>query len=274
MSDSKAVRELFVPASAIVTYRGADDIERRANLDAVLRWLAGMPRIEVIVVEQDASPRLAGPLAHPAARVVPAFNPGPFNESWGLNVGAQHASGDVLLFGDADVLVPSGLEAAVQHCELGAHVAKPHDTLVDLSPGETAEARAGRLPQLDAVAGRARDAVTERLALCCGWFAMRRDACAAVGTFDERFAGRGDADRAMTLKIELARLSTWQIGEGPALRLWHPDALECAADGRDGAPGLALDAEYARYDEPALARVFAIQRQLGGRRDKYAPAIR
>lgn len=263
-----------MPASAIVTYRGATDIERRANLDAVLRWLAGMPRIEVIVVEQDASPRLAGPLTHPAARVVSAFNAGPFNESWGLNVGAQHASGDVLLFGDADVLVPDGLEVAVQQCELGAQVAKPHDTLVDLSPAETTEARAGRLPQLDAAAGRTRDAVTERLALCCGWFAMRRDACAAVGAFDERFAGRGDADRAMSLKIELARLSTWQIGEGPALRLWHPDAHEREAEGLDDAPELALEAEYARYDDPVLARVFAIQRQLGGRRDKYARAMR
>lgn len=263
-----------MPASAIVTYRGAADIERRANLDAVLRWLAGMPQVEVIVVEQDASPRLAGPLAHPAVRIVAACNPGPFNESWGLNVGAQHASGDVLLFGDADVLVPDGLEAAVRHCERGAQVAKPHDMLVDLSPGETAEARAGRLPRLDAAACRDRDAHAERLALCSGWLAMRRDAYAAVGAFDERFAGRGDADRAMTLKIELARLSTWQVGEGPALRLWHPDARERTPEGLDHAPGLALEAEYARYDEPALARVFAIQRQLGGRRDKYAPAMR
>jgi hypothetical protein len=45
--------------SAIVTYRGADGSERRANLDAVLAWLAATPDVEAIVVEQDAFPRLS-----------------------------------------------------------------------------------------------------------------------------------------------------------------------------------------------------------------------
>ena len=53
-------------------------------------------RIEMIVVEQDAYPRLAPPLAHPGARVVFAYNAGPFNKAWALNVGARVAAGDVL----------------------------------------------------------------------------------------------------------------------------------------------------------------------------------
>ena len=76
-------------AACIVTYRGAPGSDRRANLDAVLAWLARSPDLGTIVVEQDTHPRLAPPLPHPGARVVFAYNAGPFNRAWGLNVGAR-----------------------------------------------------------------------------------------------------------------------------------------------------------------------------------------
>lgn len=259
-------------ASAIVTYRGAAGSDRAANLDAVLRWLAGTPRLEVLVVEQDAHPRLEAPLAHPGARVVFAYNPGPFNKAWGLNVGARHASGGVLLFGDADVVVPGGLEAAALHCASRMQVAKPYRRLVDLSPAQTRDLRAGRAPAPDPAAGPGREAGGERLALCGGWFAMRRDAFVAVGGFDERFVGWGGEDDAMTSKVELARLATCELDPGPALHLWHPRSRETTAGHAHYASNVALLGDYARYDEATLARLFEIQRQLGGRRDKYAPA--
>ena len=260
--------------SAIVTYRGADAGERRANLDAVLGWLASTPEIEAIVVEQDAFPRLAAPLAHPAVRVVFAYNPGPFNKAWGLNVGARLASGTVLAFGDADVVGPGGLATAAGHCLSGMQVAKPYTTLVDLTPDESRRVRelgADGAPAIDLDARRDRDAIGERLALCGGWFAMRHDAFMAIGGFDERFVGWGGEDDAMTLKVELARLATVELDPGPALHLWHPRTHASTYGHAGYASNLALLADYARYDEATLARLFEVGRQVYGHRAKYQP---
>lgn len=263
--------------SAILTYRGAAGGERRANLDAVLAWLRSSPDLEVVVVEQDTHPRLVPPLAHAAARVVFAYNAGPFNKAWGLNVGARHASGGVLLFGDADVVVPGGLSIAAAHCAASMQVVKPYRTLVDLTPDETRlvhEQGLGALPPIDVEARRDRDAIGERLVLCGGWFAMRRDAFTAIGAFDERFVGWGGEDDAMTMKVELARLSTCELDPGPALHLWHPRSHATTLGHAHYASNVALVADYARYDETTLARLFEVQRQIHGRRDKYVPDAR
>jgi hypothetical protein len=260
--------------SAIVTYRGADGSERRANLDAVLAWLAATPELETLVVEQDAFPRLDAPLPHPSARVVFAYNAGPFNKAWGLNVGARHASGGVLLFGDADVIVPGGLAQTAAICASSMQVVKPYRTLVDLTLEESQGVRMGTRLTIDAEARRDRDAIGERLVLCGGWFAMRHDAFAALGGFDERFVGWGGEDDAMTLKVELARLTTCELDPGPALHLWHPRSHATTLGHKDYASNVALLADYARYDETTLARLFEVGRQTFGYRDKYVPIDR
>lgn len=266
-----------MPASAIVAYRGEPGSARRANLDAVLAWLARTPEIEVIVVEQDAYPRLASPLPHPGARVVFAYNAGPFNKAWALNVGARVAAGDVLLPGDADLLVPGGLVPAAALCAREAQVVKPYRRMVDLTPDETARVLAGgidaaprELPasRLDRTAGG------ERIVLCGGWFAIRRDAYAALGGFDERFVGWGGEDDAMTIKVERARLATFELDPGPAFHLWHPRGPATTTGHEHYASNLALLADYGRYDDEAMSRLQEIGYQACGRRDKYRPAVR
>jgi hypothetical protein len=261
----------------IVTYRGASGSDRRANLDAVLAWLADMPDLDTLVVEQDMYPRLAPPLPHLGARVVFAYNPGPFNKAWGLNVGARLAGADVLLFGDADVIVPGGLDEAATLCTRLATVAKPYRHLVDLTPEETAHVRAqgarGARVRVDA-ARLDRDAIGERLVLCGGWFAMRSAAFAALGGFDERFVGWGGEDDAMSIKVERARLTTYELDGAPALHLWHPRTRESTTGQPHYASNRDLVGDYLAYDDDALARLQEVQRQTCGRRDKYRPAVR
>ena len=129
-------------------------------------------------------------------------------------------------------------------------------------------------PPIDVEARRDRDAIGERLVLCGGWFAMRRDAFTAIGAFDERFVGWGGEDDAMTMKVELARLSTCELDPGPALHLWHPRSHATTLGHAHYASNVALVADYARYDETTLARLFEVQRQIHGRRDKYVPDAR
>ena len=108
----------------------------------MLSWLGQWPEIEIIVVEQDAVPRLDAPLEYSGGVARFAYNPGPFNKAWGLNVALGFARGPVLAIGDADVLAPHTLAAAVERCRDIAAV-KPYRTIVDLTPEETARVRAG-----------------------------------------------------------------------------------------------------------------------------------
>ena len=254
----------------IVTYRGAPGSNRRANLDTVLAWLARSPDLETIVVEQDAHPRLAAPLPHPRARVVFAYNAGPFNRAWGLNVGARMSEADVLAFGDADIVMPGTLVPAATRFAREAQVVKPYRRLVDLTPDETARVRE-RGPGACDLEGGARGG---RDVLCGGWFAMRRGAFEALGGFDERFADGEGEDEAMTVKVERARLATLELDGGPAMRLWHPQPRSTGEEGSRFAASRALLDDYARYDDDALARLEAVGRQTCGRRDKYRPAER
>lgn len=261
----------------IVTHRGAPGSDRRANLDAVLAWLARSPELDTIVVEQDTHPRLAPPLPHPGARIVFAYNAGPFNRAWGLNVGARMSTAAVLAFGDADVVVRGGLASAFALCSRQAQVAKPYRRVIDLTAEESARVREGGPDAYDD--GAASEAVGDiarpgKDALCGGWFAMRRSAFEGLGGFDERFAGSGGEDEAMTIKVERARLATYELDGGPALRLWRPPAHATAAEGAHFAAGRALLDEYGRYDDGVLERVAAVGRQTCGRRDKYRPAER
>jgi hypothetical protein len=61
---------------------------------------------------------------------------------------------------------------------------------------------------------------------------------------------------------------------GPALHLWHPRSHATTLGHADYASNLALLADYARYDETTLARLFEVGRQTFGYRDKYVPLDR
>ncbi len=63
--------------SYLITYRESGSDERRANLLAVLSWLEQWPEIDIVVVEQDAVPRLDAPLNRAGVARF-AYNPGPF----------------------------------------------------------------------------------------------------------------------------------------------------------------------------------------------------
>lgn len=257
--------------SYIITYRETG-FERRRNLDLVLRWLATLPDIEVIIVEQDARPRLTGELPHPHARRIFTYNASAFNKGWGLNTGFRVATLDCVAFADADVLVPQGLNEATAACRGGFGVTKPYRAIVDLSEEETvhaAEALAagGSLPS--GLAGRNRADDGELVVLAGGVVVMRRDAVIRLGGFDERFVGWGGEDDAMTRKIERVRMSTAETGTGVALHLAHPRPRAQTFEQPNYAANRMLLASYDELDDVALQRLCEVGWQLAGRADKY-----
>lgn len=260
--------------SYLITYRESGSSERRENLFAVLRWLAQWPEIEVVVIEQDSVPRLDRNLPQTRGGVGLAYNPGAFNKAWGLNVAARIARGSLLALADADLIVPRALPEAAGRCSLG-HAVKPYRSIVDLTAEESGRVRAGEwsfAPPRAAGAPPSREGHGEQIVFAGGLFVIHREAYLQLGGFDERFVGWGGEDDAMSVKLRRAGVALSEIGDEPALHLWHPRSRESTLGQPHYAANRALLADYATYSDAEFTRLCEVQRQTMGNRHKYRPA--
>jgi hypothetical protein len=261
-------------ASYIMTYRDGGDPARRRNLDAVLAWLAGFPELEITLVEQDDAPRLEGPLPHPDVRTTFTYNPGPFNKSWGFNVGFRLSTAAWLAFGDADLIVGDALRSALSYLASGYHAVKPYRRLLDLTDEESEHIRAGRFDWIPARApadAPNREGVGERIVYAGGLVLLARTAFTAMGGWDERFRGWGGEDDAMSYKLERARVPAIELDARPAVHLHHERPAERTHRQPHYASNRALLEQYTRYSDAQLARLAEVQMQLIGRGEKYRP---
>jgi hypothetical protein len=260
--------------SYLITYRESGSADRRENLLAVLGWLRQWPDIEVVVVEQDAVPRFDAPLEYGGGVARFAYNPGPFNKAWGLNLALGFARGPLLAVGDADVMAPHTLGMAVERCR-SVPAVKPYRTIVDLTPEDTARVRAGEwglLPERPAHSLPNREGQGEYVVFAGGLFVIQRDWLVRLGGFDERFRGWGGEDDAMTQKLRRAGVQAVQIDGPPALHLWHPRSPEATfGHAHYGDNRRVLDA-YQDYSDAEFTRLCEVGRQLMGHLHKYRPA--
>jgi len=260
--------------SYLITYRASGSIDRRENLLAVLRWLAQWPDVQTIVVEQDTVARLDPGLPSEAAAWL-AYNPGPFNKGWGLNVAARLAHHPLLVVGDADMLAPHALAEAVERCRQGLSAVKPYRHVVDLAPEEAARVRGGEwgfVPVRPHDAPPNPDGQHEHVAFAGNLFVIQRDAYWRVGGFDERFLGWGGEDDAMAIKLRRARIPSTEIGAQPAVHLWHPRSHETTVGQPHYQANLRLLADYRAYTDAEVTRLCEVQRQTMGNLHKYRPA--
>lgn len=260
-------------ATYILTYRADREGQRRRNLEAVLAWLAGFAQIDVVVVEQDVAPT---ELALPRQRcqALFAYNPGPFNKSWGLNVGFRAAQTQWLGFGDADVIVGDALWQSFELLRQGLLAVKPYRRLIDLDEEESKPVRAGnftRVPARDPRAAPSREGIGEHVVFAGGSFVIHRHAFAALGGWDERFLGWGGEDDALSYRIERSRIACTELDVSPAMHLWHARPREATFDQPSYAANRQLLDDYRRYADAQLDRLAEVQMQVLGRREKYRP---
>lgn len=270
-------------ACYILTYRAgrarvaSAHNHRLDNLTTVLAWLRRFPALAVILVEQDSTPTLnvAEMLPHlQGINYQFAYNPGPFNKSWGLNVGARCANTDVIGFGDADVICGDVMES-VQACLERVIAVNCHRRTVDLTAAQSMLVRSGNhdfLPTADV--SREREQQQEHVVFCGGNFFIRRQAFLELGLWDERFLGWGGEDDAMSHKLQRARVSAMEFDSRPAIHLYH----ERAAPLVGGAPphanyamNVQLVQRYRDYPDVELSRLYEIGRQVHGNPAKYRP---
>ena len=259
--------------SYVITYRAADDPARRANLEAVLGWLTLQPLAEVVVIEQDVAPTLGDLALSPNAHALFAYNPGPFNKSWGFNMGIRASRGSVLAFGDADVLCRA-LPTAVAAARSGAPVVRAFSTAIDLDEAESEMLRADLSclgdPSFGADA-RDRTQSGETPPLCGGLVLFQRPFLALLGGWDERFVGWGGEDNAMDIKIKRAGLRAAIVRESPGFHLAHRRAVADIATDPHYRNNLALLRQLREMPEEALRRMCEVTMQLAGNPDMHRP---
>ena len=223
--------------TVVVAVRAADEARRR-NARAILAALARQDlerrRYRVVVVEQDAEPRLAPDpeLAPLADRWLFAYNPGPYNRAWGLNVGAVAALGTrdpgaargALCLLDADLLAPPDfLARGLAAMEEGVRALLPYREILYLDAPSTervlaTEPAAGAPADLVAPAVLTGRRFTDSLG---GALWVDAALYLAVGGHDERFRGWGSEDREMARRLERAAGRLRRL-DGCLLHLDHP----------------------------------------------------
>jgi len=257
----------------IITYRASDDPARRANLEAVLGWLKLQPLAEVIVIEQDVAPTLGDLQSFPSLRSLFAYNPGPFNKSWGFNVGARASKGSLLAFGDADVL-SWALPAAVAAARSGHPVVRAFSNAIDLDEAHSEVLRADLSCLGDpsfAAAAPDRAQSGEIAPLCGGLVLFQRQFLALLGGWDERFLGWGGEDDAMDIKVQRAGLRGVMLKESPGFHLAHRRATGSIAADPHYRNNLALLQQLRQMPDEALRRMCEVTMQLAGNPDMHRP---
>jgi cellulose synthase/poly-beta-1,6-N-acetylglucosamine synthase-like glycosyltransferase len=220
--------------SFLTTYRYCDQY-RLVNLERVLAHISTeFPDWEIVVVEQDEESTLGSHALAKNIKYLHAYNPGPFNKSWGMNVAFRQSSGDILIVSDADMLIQAvDLQRAVSACEKEMDAVRPYGVLIDMTADETKEfLQHGELPDVPAEErGYDREHVKESLCTAGGIYIITREFFVRSGGMDERFSGWGGEDDAMSVKMQSMSLRVAIARNATGWHLWHPRSERYDHDG-------------------------------------------
>ncbi|HEX9167923.1 MAG TPA: galactosyltransferase-related protein, partial [Roseiarcus sp.] len=201
------------------------------------------------------------------------YNPGPFNKSWGFNVGVRASKSSVLAFGDADVLC-RGLPAAVAAVRSGAPVVRAFSQALDLDETDSDILRADLSCLGDPSFGMAapdRAQSGEIMPLCGGLVLFQRQLLTRLGGWDERFLGWGGEDDAMDIKVHRIGARGVMLKGSPGFHLAHRRAGASIAADPHYRNNVALPQQLRSMPDDALRRVSEVTAQLAGNPNMHRP---
>lgn len=197
----------------IIGYR--HKLDRLTNLKRVIDWISGFKGVELIIVEQDKSPKLPA-FSLKGFRYIFTKSDLPFNKSWAFNVGTKYSSTNVIIFGDSDLIMdPQEFINAIKLLEQYESV-NPYNRVIDL----TSEENGFNLETLKKInrPGRGETDI-QKVPIAGGIIMFRKDSLFKIGGFDQSFIGWGGEDDWVSHKIK--KLLTWTEVTNKCYHLHH-----------------------------------------------------
>ncbi len=197
----------------IIAYR--HKLDRLQNLKRTIEWILGFNGVELIIVEQDSSPKLQA-YSLKGFRYIFTKSDLPFNKSWAFNVGTKHASTNAIIFGDSDLIMdPQDFINSIKLLEQYESV-NPYSRVIDLNPDENS------LP-LDSLKrinrpGRGETDI-QKVPIAGGIIMFRKDSIQKIGGWDQNFISWGGEDDWQSHKIK--QLLTWTELPNRCYHLYH-----------------------------------------------------
>ncbi len=236
--------------SFLIGHRGT---ARLPHLLLTLRSIAAQESVpvECIVIEQDSEPRVASAL--PAwVRYIhqPAGENEPYRRAATFNEALRQARGRIVVPHDNDMLVPARYAAEiVRAVGQGFEAIDLKRFIFYLTPEESQQVMAGGMLTMK----ERSESVIQNLR--GGSMALTKEAYAAIGGFDEGFAGWGGEDLELWERAETRRAT--RFGYLPIVHLWHapqPEKLQM-----NDAPAIKRYVELASVPaEERIARLKAL----------------
>ena len=197
----------------IIGYR--HKIERLNNLKKVIEWLLGFQGVEIIIVEQDKSPKLPA-YSLKGFKYIFTKSELPYNRSWAFNVGLKYSTTNILALGDSDLIMdPQEFINSVKLLE-NYECVSPYNVVLDLTQDES-HYNMDMLKQITRPGRGQTD--NQKINLTGGIILYRKDTFGRLGGFDENFIGWGGEDDYQTFKTKM--LSTWTEAPNKCYHLYH-----------------------------------------------------
>jgi glycosyltransferase involved in cell wall biosynthesis len=196
----------------IIGYRHRQD--RIVNLRRTLEWLYSFNNCEIILVEQDTHSKIE----QFSFRVnhIFTYSDKPYNRSWSFNVGLKHATSDIIVFGDSDIIIePNNFIESLKEIS-NYDVVSPYKSVVDLEPNEVYQS----FTNIFKISRPGRgENDNQKINLCGGVVIFRRDAAIKIAGWPEEYIGWGAEDNAQTHKVE--NFLTFKEMPFRCFHLWH-----------------------------------------------------
>ena len=200
------------PFSFIIAFRFSQD--RIMNLRKVLEWMSGFQGVEIIVVEQDRNTKIDH-LNLPGKHIF-MYNDGPFIKSLAYNVGLKHSTGQVVVFGDADVIMnPNELIESLNQTQF-YDVVNPYGSVVDLEEWEN-NLDFNQILSINRPGRGEND--HQKVPFCGGITIFRRPAIERIAGWPEEYVGWGAEDDAQSIKV--FRLLSHHQMPYRSFHFWH-----------------------------------------------------
>lgn len=199
--------------SYIIGYRHSN--ERIFNLKRVLDWITRFNGAEVIVVEQDSTPKLPT-FSLLGFKYLFTESEMPYNRSWAFNVGLKACTTQIIGFGDSDLIMDPNEFISSLNMMNHYECVSPYTSVVDLDKAES------NLPfdRMISISRPGRgETDNQKINLCGGIVLYRTESAFKIGGWNERFVGWGGEDNYQEFKTK--NLLSWAENKARCYHLWH-----------------------------------------------------